>query len=193
MKILYLDNNPTICASYLCDRHLIEQKEEVNKILSLAVTIRNAKINCRCHNTPEINWILHTGRDQTANMADLFSPVVQWCQHNPTHFIWTLGYLDIMIAESRLRFTQANSTIDTVEYHALLRNFRYALWPAELEGHVLMSPPPPPEADKYLGPDVIESYRNWYFYGLHGGKADIIKYTPPGKMPRWLRKMNKIL
>jgi len=160
MNIFYLDENPTIAASFHCDRHVVKMILETTQMLSTAHHVLGIDV-------PEKYLYQVTHKNHPCNI---------WIRQSTVNYQW-LAYLGISLCkEYTLRYDKIHTCQERIE--ALSNCFPKTI-PSGF-----MTPPAlaMPERYKIVGYPV-QSYRNYY----NGEKLYFAKWKLNNKPP-WIEE-----
>lgn len=158
MNIFFLDWNPTLCAQYHTDKHVVKMIVETAQLLSTAHHVSNSEV------APFVYRKTHTNH-----------PSAVWVRQNSTNYTWTFALLKALLQEYTYRYGKEHSTAKLVHYLSFL--------PKDMPITRLVSRPPQAMPDEYKADDCITAYRNYY----KNGKSHLHTWTKREK-PKWLEE-----
>lgn len=133
MNIFYLDPNPTLCAQYHCDKHVVKMILETAQILCSVSHLQGNKAPYK---------LTHKNH-----------PCVKWAGSSLDNYLWLfdLGYG--LCNEYEFRYRKEHKALKIIDwcsgamFRFLTKDF---------------TPPPLCVPEKYKTSDVVESYRQYY-------------------------------
>ena len=133
MNIFYLDENPKLAATMLCDQHIRKMQ------------IESAQMCCTAH------W--ETGGTAPYKRAHKNHPSTIWTRQSIQHYIWLVEHGLEICREFTKRYGKRHKTQDVLEW--LLINH-----PSIPDTDFI--PPPQCMPDEYREEDTIKAYKNFY-------------------------------
>lgn len=156
MNIFYLDPDPSACARYHCDKHVIKMILESAQLLSTA-------IHCIRPGMPGLYRPTHKAH-----------PCAAWARQGNENYAWLLNLTVWLGLEYKHRFGRTHKTIREV-----LPQLEQGLGLFD-PGHAFTEPPQcMPE--QYKQADTVQAYRDYYAHE----KKRFAKYTNR-EYPAWL-------
>ena len=162
MNIFFLDKDPSTCAKYHCDKHVVKMILETGQMLSTA-------------------YQKHYGlKEDLYKPAYPNHPMTKWVGDSGGNFSFTIKLFDCLLSEYKNRY---NKTHKTSRIITLLKN-KYLKW-HNIKGK--LTTPPLCMPDEYKSKDYVTSYKNYYI----GEKIHFAKYNF-SERPQWLKERNWI-
>ena len=158
MNIFYLDTNPTTCARYHNDKHVVKMILEYAQLLSTAHRVLDGTNTIRQSKTgrKQTWYFLNDYRDDLLyNATHINHPSAKWCRDSASNYEWlyelfcatcdeyTFRYGKIHLTDQKLRkiLSQTPKNISSKKFEAPWRAM-----PDEVK----------------IGDDSLASYRNYY-------------------------------
>lgn len=166
MNILFLDDNPKVCAKYHTDR---DCETRLNAYVSLLIT-RNVHLNKVCDIFKLLDY------NQLTNVSgDMFD----WVCSDDLHYLWLYRLTANIASENLIRFGTpmflANSILKAI-VPGQINNKDYA---RAHKGNIIKDAPVHVPTNCEVGGYVVESYRNWYRDGCMLSRAKWTHRNPP--------------
>lgn len=162
MNIFVIDSNPSLCASYHVDRHIIKMPLETAQMLSFAYyheELWNDEI-------PTLLMNFSKGHDK--------HPCSLWIRESMENFLWTCELGIQLVKEYRFRY-------NSMKHQRCLDIFNWCLQnPPNLPVKGI-TPFALAMPNEFKVKDEVDSYRNYYKFG----KTELLKWTKRDK-PTWI-------
>jgi len=163
MNIFFLIGNPTLCARWHCDKHVVKMILESTQILYTCQHMNGGTAQVE-ESAP---LCLTTGKRGYKNHA-VNHPSVKWARNSLAHYIW-LCWLGIALVKEhmyRFRSKKVHSCLAHLEW--LMANY-----PSGYVECAWLSDPTPAMPNEYKVEDVEQSYINYY----KGSKTRMLKWS----------------
>ena len=158
MNIFYLDNDPTTCAIYHNDKHVVKMILEYAQLLSTAHRVLDGVESTRLSKTGRKQkwYYLNDYRDDLLyNATHLNHPSAKWCRDSADNYQWLYRLFCACCEEYTFRYGKVHLTDQK------LRKV-LALAPKNI-GSKKFEPPWRAMPDEVkIGDDSLASYRNYY-------------------------------
>lgn len=135
MNIFLLDKNPTVCAKYHCDKHVVKMIVETAQMLSTAHQLNGSPYKDKVYKATHINH-----------------PCNIWVRTAKWNYLWTAALFIELLKEYTKRYKKIHKSSRLIEYFV-----KYC--PVEKNGKtnfVLAMP------DEYKCSNPVMAYRNYY-------------------------------
>jgi hypothetical protein len=155
MNIFYLSPDPTTCAAYHCDKHIVKMILEYAQLLSTA----------------------HHVLDEDRAPLGIYKcthknhPCAVWVREASGNYTWLVSLFLACLAEYTKRYGKVHATTRLVD-SLLLPPMRIPTAP--------FAPPPQCMPDVYKRPDTVQSYHAYYV-----GAKSVIAEWHHGPAPVW--------
>ena len=147
MNIFYVDDNPTISARYLCDKHVVKMILESAQMLSTA------------------HFVLD-GKQVAYKPTHINHPCNIWARECTGNYDWLASHFCELMREYTFRYGKTHKCFDY--YAALVLHY-----PKNIKRGVQTEAPLcMPDEYKVIG-DPVSSYKNYY----NGAKMHLFKWT----------------
>ena len=175
MNIFYLDNDPTKCAEYHLDKHVVKMILEYALLLSTAQRILDGKEvqGVSKSGRKAKRWELPDERDAALYKASHMNhPSAKWARHSACNYRWLFKLWIELMREYNYRYGKI---------HASARLIPFLKQPPKNIQENGFSAPWRAMPDEYkVEHSVVQSYRNYYI----GAKAEFAKWTKR-ETPEW--------
>ena len=178
MNVFYLDSDPSLCAQYHCDKHVIKMITEYCQMLSTAFW--------QCP-TSEFNKNIYLSYNEKKKQFEnrhsicyqqthINHPCNIWVRSNIQHFNLLLRLTECLISEYRIRykkydnFKTASNLLNWIDLEHNRPDIDLKEW----------SNPPQCMPEQYKCDDIVQSYRNFYM----GDKSKFARWTNR-EIPEW--------
>lgn len=158
MNIFYLSNEPTECAKFHVDKHVVKMILETAQLLSNA------------HHMLDGDQVIKP----IYKLTHKNHPSAVWVRASESHYKWLWSLLVALCNE----YTHRYGKIHKVQREGLLNILESP--PKNIPTVSWLSAPPPAMPDEYKVSDPIQSYRNYY----KGAKAAFARWTKR-PAPEW--------
>jgi hypothetical protein len=133
MNIFVLDEKPSVCARYHCDKHVVKMILESAQLLAT-----------QFEDPVSMGLPRHTHFNH---------PCARWVRESPANYIWLMDLFRYLLDEYNFRYGKIHSWERMHESFVFHR--------PRGEGHITQRPMCMPDEYRLPG-DVVESYRNYY-------------------------------
>ena len=177
MNIFVVDNNPTIAAQELCDKHVVKMIVESGQMLSTAHRVLDGieyYSKTKGDRPRKIKrWHLNDARERILWKASFVNhPCTIWTMQTNSNYIWHAQHAFALCKEYTKRYGKIHKSEILIEYlnHHLPNNIKNGS----------LTPFAKAMPDKYKCEDAVTSYRKYY----NGEKTNfaVWKYT---EAPTW--------
>jgi len=134
MNIFYLSKNPSKCAEFHCDKHVVKLILEIAQMLSTAHHMENSKYKSKVYKPTHVNH-----------------PCTKWVRESKENYAWTYKFFLALCKEYTKRYKRKHVAENLKRY--LEHN------PCKQKG---MTTRPQCMPDKYKSKNPIIAYRNYY-------------------------------
>lgn len=176
MNIFYLDNNPTTCARYHNDKHVVKMILEYAQLLSTAHRVLDGTMSSRLSKTGrKQTWYgLSDNREHLLyNATHINHPSAKWCRDSAANYQWLYQLFCATCDEYTFRYGKIHLT-DQKMRHVLSHTPKaIAKKPFEQPWRAM------PDEVK-IGDDSLLSYRNYYI----NNKTHLASWKKRNK-PEW--------
>lgn len=176
MNIFAVDDDPSRCAEYMVDKHVVKMILETAQLLSTAHRILDGTeyIDKTKTGRNVKRWRLSDDRETHLYSATHINhPSAVWCRANNNNYTWLYVHFLSLLNEYTYRYGKRHKCEAMVDW---LKSAPYNIPTGYL------TPVTPAMPDEYKVPnDSIESYRNYY----RVAKARMHKWTKR-EPPKWL-------
>ena len=166
MNIFILDREPSLCAQYHCDKHVLKQIPDIAKILSTVMR--------------------KSGIPYGYTITTPNHPCVKWAEEADGNFMW-LRELGLCLCKE-YTYRYAKSIGSHASEHIILdaypKNLGNKNERDKRKEPIAMTEPPQCVPDYFKSKSPITAYREYYL----GEKADILCYTKR-EIPYWVAEM----
>jgi hypothetical protein len=156
MNIFYLDKNPTLCAKYHVDKHVVKMILEYSQLLSTA----HRKLDE--HLSQSKNDILYKS-------THVNHPSSVWVRKSSGNYKWLLRLLKALHKEYSFRYKKIHKSFELIDHLNII--------PSNIEKRKC-DPPPLAMPNDYKLDDPILSYRNYYINGKSHLASWKLRNTP---------------
>jgi hypothetical protein len=180
MNIFYLDRDPTKCARYHNDKHVVKMILEYCQLLSTAHRVLDGETveGISKAGRKQIIWKLKDNREEILYKATHINhPSAVWVRDSSANYLWLHKLLEELCKEYTYRYEKTHKC----ERDGLVELLGYA--PANIGISTKFNPPTPAMPDECLKLTSLESYINYY----NTAKAALGKWTKR-KAPPWFGK-----
>jgi hypothetical protein len=160
MNIFVLDENPQICASFHCDKHVCK------------MIVETAQMLCTAHH------MLQPVDDIPYKKTHVNHPANVWIRHSYENYTWLLNLGVALLDEYTKRYNRVHKTTNVIRWlikHKLSKDVFHI---HKRTPFVLCMP------DEYKTNDAVASYRNFYI----GAKSSFAKWKC-GNVPEWFGEL----
>ena len=172
MNVFFVDRDPYLAASMLCDKHVIKMILESAQLLS---TTHRLLDGTSVKSGKRVKYVLSEPEESNIyKMTHENHPCAVWVRQSHQHYDWLYEHAIGLCDEySRRYFCRTHKT------RRILENYLVDT-PRNIPVGCFLDPPQcMPE--QYRQDDVVSAYRSYYI----GDKARIAKWSAPAKVPDW--------
>lgn len=176
MNIFAVDENPSRCAEYMVDKHVVKMILETAQLLSTAHRVLDGvKTDAKSKTGRSVaRWVLPDDRDTRLYSATHVNhPSAVWCRTTNNNYIWLYVHFISLLNEYTYRYGKVHKCQEMVD---LLKSHPQSI------PYGPLTPVTPAMPDEYKVPyDSVQSYRNYYKHS----KTHLHKWTKR-EPPNWL-------
>jgi hypothetical protein len=162
MNVFYLDENPTIAAESMVDRHVVKMILESAQLLSTAHRILDGvEYEGKSQSGRKARrWRLGDCREHTMYSATHINhPSAVWCRQSVENYSWLVDHMYALMSEYTYRYGRKHK-IDTDGLAYYLQSPPFALKDWDF------TTPPSAMDDVYIiSTNPVDNYRNYYKHG----------------------------
>lgn len=139
MNIFYLDSDPEIAASYLCDKHVVK------------MIVESAQMLCTAHrelDDADYDWLYKSTHKN--------HPSAKWVRDSIGHYRWLYNHFEAMVREYHARYNRKHKTFMDKD-----RGWRLRIAPKNISYEDFI-PPPLCMPEECKRDNTIKSYRIYY-------------------------------
>lgn len=177
MNIFYIDNDPTLAAQQMVDKHVVKMILETAQLLSTAHRILDGTeyVGQSASGRKAKRWRLDEPRESVLYSATHINhPSAVWCRQSNNNYTWLYCHFVALLDEYTYRYGKVHKCA-ALEFCDALKTL-----PTNISvGH--FTSPTPAMAEEYLCATSLESYRNYYIHG----KKHLHKWTKRS-IPEWM-------
>lgn len=133
MNIFYLDRDPSLCAQYHCDKHVIK------------MILESAQLLCNAHH--------HTGGSPPYKQTHKNHPCSVWVRQSKSNYDWLLSLGFALCSEYTKRYGRVHKTQAVLEW--------LKATDPKLPVKTFVDPPQA-MPEEYRGLDTIQAYKAYY-------------------------------
>ena len=176
MNIFAIDDDPSRCAEYMVDKHVVKMILETAQLLSTAHRVLDGvKTDALSKTGRKVSrWVLGDSRDDHLYSATHVNhPSAVWCRENINNYIWLYCHFLALLNEYTYRYGKHHKCEGMIDY---LKGAPHNI------SHAPLTQVTPAMPDEYKVPyNSVESYRNYYKHS----KTHLHKWTKRNP-PEWL-------
>lgn len=152
MNIFYVDQNPTVAAKMLCDRHVIKMILESAQLLSTAHRLLDGT---PVKDGKRTRYVLYPPMEEmTYKLTHANHPSSVWVRQSHQHYEWLVEHALVLCAEYTKRYGKIHKTEELIR-------FCLSHPPRNIRAGCFLEPPQcMPE--KYRQTDTVQAYRSYY-------------------------------
>lgn len=158
MNIFILDEDPIVCASFHCDKHVCK------------MIVETAQMLCTTHH------VLEPSKDIPYKKTHVNHPSTIWARHAYGNYVWLLRLATALLVEYTRRYGRIHKTESVIDW--IIKN---ALT-SEKFTVLVQTPFALCMPDEYKSEDAVTSYRKFYI----AKKASFAKWNYSDK-PDWFK------
>lgn len=161
MNIFVLDTEPTICAQYHCDKHVVKMILETAQILSTVCRLKHPE------SLYELYGITHEKH-----------PCVRWAARSPENFEWLYQLGCGLLNEYTYRYNKEHKSTSIMHLAATLKDLHGSNWKWTKKGLTVRPQCMPMDCKEF---EAVHAYRKYYL--TH--KQNLLSYTRR-PIPDWI-------
>lgn len=183
MNIFYIDHNPTQCAQWHVDKHVVKMILESAQLLSTAHRVLDGKEYIGKSKTGRAakRWLLdvdmrfpHDRDSVVYHATHIHHPSSVWCRANNNNYNWLYSLYVALMNEYTYRYGKNHSC-------EMLKSYLQAP-PANISVGAFTQPTPAMPDEYKVANDSIASYKNYYI----GAKARFASWKNR-EIPQWFK------
>lgn len=159
MNIFYLDKNPSTCAQYHCDKHVVK------------MVLETAQLLCTAHR------VLDGDNDDFTNKlykkTHVNHPCALWVRQSSNHYQWLYELFKELSNEYTKRYGKTH--LSWQKFKDLLK-----VTPKNIKNQEFVDPPQC-MPDQYKCDNTVKAYKNYYI----GEKVYFAKWNKLNNIPEW--------
>ena len=158
MNIFFLDKDPEIAVSALTNQHVVKMVLETGQLLSTAHRVLDGVHTIgtnRVGHKKQIWFFRDEEKEKLIYKPTHFNhPIAKWVRKSKQNYMWTYNYFTAIAKEFELRFNKKHKTYEKLK--DILKE------PPKNIDNIGFTPIVPAVPSKYIGKNVIETYRAYY-------------------------------
>ena len=169
MNIFYLDNDPTICAEYHNDKHVVKMILEYAQLLSTAHRFVDGIQTTRLSKTgrKQTCYVLSDNRDDLLYSATHINhPSAKWCRDSDSNYKWLYQLFCATCDEYTFRYGKIHLTDQKLRQVL-------SLVPKNIAKKPFVEPWRAMPDEVKIGNDSLASYRNYYINNKTHLRSDL--------------------